>query len=372
MIEALGFRDPKVVERVVAELKRIVTRPCRIMEVCGGQTHSIMRYGLDQLLPREIDLIHGPGCPVCVTPTTVIDGALALAATPGIILCSFGDMLRVPGSRSDLQRVKAQGGDVRVLYSPFDALKLARENPQREIVFLGIGFETTAAPHALTIQRAAQEGLENFSMLTSIVRVPPALDALLSEQDQRVQAILAAGHVCTVMGMHEYPPLVARHRVPIVVTGFEPIDLLEGIRQAVTQLEEGRAELANAYGRAVTFAGNEPAQKMIHEVFEEADCEWRGLGVIPRSGWKIREKYRRHDAATRFPQATVAAAEENECRSGDVLRGRLKPDQCPAFGTRCTPRTPLGATMVSGEGACAAYYHAGKIFHSESLSSASH
>lgn len=355
-----GFRDPALAAKLLAEMRAAVTRPWAIMEVCGGQTHAVLRHGLDQLLPPEIELVHGPGCPVCVTPVAVIDHALAIAATPGVIFCTFGDMLRVPGSRSDLQRVKAAGGDVRVLYSPLDTLAIARVNPARPVVFFGIGFETTAPAHALAVRQAHRERLSNFSVLTSLVRVPPALDALLGEANNRVRAVLAAGHVCGVMGTREYPAVAARHRVPVVVTGFEPLDLLHGILRAVRQLEAGTAEVENAYGRVVTREGNAAARAMIREVFEDADREWRGIGVIPGSGWAIRDKYRDHDAAVRFPAAPTAPV-PSVCRSGEVLRGRLKPTDCPAFGRECTPRNPLGATMVSGEGACAAYYHAGKL-----------
>lgn len=355
-----GFRDPALAAKLLAEMRAAVTRPWAIMEVCGGQTHAVLRHGLDQLLPPQVELIHGPGCPVCVTPVAVIDHALAIAATPGVIFCTFGDMLRVPGSRSDLQRVKAAGADVRVLYSPLDALAIARVNPARPVVFFGIGFETTAPAHALAVRQAHRERLSNFSVLTSLVRVPPALDALLGEANNRVRAVLAAGHVCGVMGTREYPAVAARHRVPVVVTGFEPLDLLHGILRAVRQLEAGTAEVENAYGRVVTREGNAAARAMIREVFEDADREWRGIGVIPRSGWAVRDKYRDHDAAVRFPAAPTAPV-PSVCRSGEVLRGRLKPTDCPAFGRACTPRNPLGATMVSGEGACAAYYHAGKL-----------
>ncbi len=356
-----GFRDPEHARVLVRELQQIVTQRWALMEVCGGQTHAILRHGLDQLLPEEIELIHGPGCPVCVTPLSVIDRALALAASPDVIFCTFGDMLRVPGSRSDLQRIKATGGDVRILYSPLDALALARSHPEKQVVFFGIGFETTAPAHALTIHQAHRENLSNFSMLTSLVRVPPALDVLLAEPDQRVQAILAAGHVCSVMGLQEYPLLAERYRVPVVVTGFEPIDLLQGILQAVKQLKSGKSIVENAYARAVATNGNPVARSMIDEVFEETDREWRGMGIIPRSGWRIRKKYQKYDAEMRFPIAIASSSCSHLCRSGEVLRGRLKPTECEAFGRECTPRTPLGATMVSDEGACAAYYHAGKF-----------
>ncbi|HXF60122.1 MAG TPA: hydrogenase formation protein HypD, partial [Caldilineaceae bacterium] len=330
-----------------------------------GQTHSIIRNGLDQLLPDKIELIHGPGCPVCVTPLEIIDKALAIAARPEVIFCSFGDMLRVPGSERDLFQVKSEGGDVRVVYSPLDALRLAQENPTREVVFFGIGFETTAPANAMAVYQAKQRGLKNFSMLVSHVLVPPAIAAILESPGNRVQAFLAAGHVCSVMGYWQYAPLVERYRTPIVVTGFEPLDVLEGIRLAVEQLEAGRAELVNAYARAVCYEGNQPAQRMLAEVFEIADRNWRGIGLIPQSGWRLRDTYRDFDAERKFAVAHIQTQEPALCRSGDVLQGRIKPNACPAFGKQCTPRTPLGATMVSSEGACAAYYQYGRFIEIE-------
>jgi hydrogenase expression/formation protein HypD len=359
------YRDADTARRLAAEIRRIATRPWAIMEVCGGQTHSIIRNGVDQLLPPEVELIHGPGCPVCVTPLETIDRALAIAARPGVIFCSFGDMLRVPGSRENLFSVKGRGADVRVVYSPLDAVKLARDNPGREVVFLAIGFETTAPANAMAVRLAKQQGLANFSMLVSHVLVPPAIEAIMRSPDNRVQAFLAAGHVCSVMGTWQYPPLAAQFHVPIVVTGFEPLDLLEGIRRTVLQLEQGRHEAENAYARVVSERGNEPAQAVIAEVFEPVDRAWRGIGVIPASGWRLAEAYRDFDAEARFAVADITAAESPLCRSGEVLRGTLKPNQCPAFGKECTPRTPLGATMVSSEGACAAYYHAGRFAAAE-------
>jgi hydrogenase expression/formation protein HypD len=359
------YRDADTARRLAAEIRRIATRPWAIMEVCGGQTHSIIRNGVDQLLPPEVELIHGPGCPVCVTPLETIDRALAIAARPGVIFCSFGDMLRVPGSRENLFSVKGRGADVRVVYSPLDAVKLARDNPGREVVFLAIGFETTAPANAMAVRLAKQQGLANFSMLVSHVLVPPAIEAIMRSPDNRVQAFLAAGHVCSVMGTWQYPPLAAQFHVPIVVTGFEPLDLLEGIRRTVLQLEQGRHEAENAYARVVSERGNEPAQAVIAEVFELVDRAWRGIGVIPASGWRLAEAYRDFDAEARFAVADITAAESPLCRSGEVLRGTLKPNQCPAFGKECTPRTPLGATMVSSEGACAAYYHAGRFAAAE-------
>lgn len=354
------FRDPELARRLLDEIRASATRPWAIMEVCGGQTHSILRHGIDQLLPPEVELIHGPGCPVCVTPLEVIDRALAVAATPGVIFCSFGDMLRVPGTERDLFSVKSAGGDVRVVYSPLDAVRLAKQNPSREVVFFAIGFETTAPANAMAIHRARQLGLKNFSMLVAHVLVPPALEAILTSPGCRVNAFLAAGHVCSVMGYGQYPPLAERYRVPIVVTGFEPLDLLEGIRRAVVLLEAGRVGVENAYDRIVSLEGNLEAQKMLAEVFEPTDRVWRGIGTIARSGWKLRETYREYDAEQRFHVGEIYSRESPLCHSGQVLQGTMKPPQCPAFGKECTPRTPLGATMVSSEGACAAYYHNGR------------
>ena len=355
------YRDADTAHRLAAEIRRIATRPWAIMEVCGGQTHSIIRNGVDQLLPPEVELIHGPGCPVCVTPLETIDRALAIAARPGVIFCSFGDMLRVPGSRDNLFTVKAAGADVRVVYSPLDAVKLAHAHPDREVVFLAIGFETTAPANALAAKLAQQQGLRNFSMLVSHVLVPPAIEAIMRSPGNRVNAFLAAGHVCSVMGTWQYPPLAERFGVPIVVTGFEPLDLLEGIRRTVVQLEQGRHEVENAYARVVSQRGNEAAQAVLGEVFAPVDRAWRGIGVIPSSGWRLADAYRDFDAEIRFDVSGVTAAESPLCRSGEVLQGTLKPNQCPAFGAECTPRTPLGATMVSSEGACAAYYHFGRF-----------
>lgn len=355
------YRDAEKAKWLAAEIHRVATRPWAIMEVCGGQTHSIIRNGVDQLLPPEVELIHGPGCPVCVTPLETIDRALAIAAKPGVIFCSFGDMLRVPGSQDNLFTVKATGGDVRVVYSPLDAVKLAHAHPNREVVFLAIGFETTAPANAMAVKLARQQSLKNFSMLVSHVLVPPAIEAIMRSPGNRVNAFLAAGHVCSVMGTWQYPPLAQRLHVPIVVTGFEPLDLLEGIRRTVVQLEQGRHEVENAYARVVTDRGNEPAQAVLAEVFEPVDRAWRGIGVIPTSGWRLADAYRDFDAEIRFGVTDVTAVESPLCRSGEVLRGTLKPNQCPAFGKECTPRTPLGATMVSSEGACAAYYHFGRF-----------
>lgn len=351
------FNDPVLARQLFDRIAATVTRPWAIMEVCGGQTHSIVRNGIDQLLPGQVELIHGPGCPVCVTPLETIDKALAIAGRDDVIFCSFGDMLRVPGSRDDLFKIRSNGGDVRVVYSPLDAVALAEANPDKQVVFFGIGFETTAPANAMTVVQAKARGLTNFSMLVSHVLVPPAVSAIASSADRRVDAFLAAGHVCTVMGMAAYGPLVERYRVPIVVTGFEPLDVLEGIRRAVVQLEEGRAELENAYPRAVAPEGNEPAQAVLADVFEVCDRAWRGIGTIPMSGWRLSAAYREFDAEHRFEVSDLHVEESPLCRSGEVLQGLLKPNQCEQFGTTCTPRNPLGATMVSSEGACAAYYH---------------
>lgn len=350
------YRDGAAARTLAEAIRRKVTRPWTLMEVCGGQTHSIVRYGLDELLPPEVSLIHGPGCPVCVTPVALIDQALAIAARPEVTFCSFGDMLRVPGSVEDLFAVKSRGGDVRVVYSPLDALALARELPGREVVFFAVGFETTAPANALALAQAAKEGLANFSVLVSHVRVPPALEAILASPQRRVDAFLAAGHVCAVMGTEEYVPLAAKHRVPIVVTAFEPVDLLQGILMAVSQLEEGRAEVENQYARLVQAGGNRPAQALIQEVFQVVDRTWRGIGGIPDSGFGLRPAYAPFDAARRFGVGDLGGTESSDCRSGLVLQGLLKPCDCPAFGQACTPDKPLGATMVSSEGACAAYF----------------
>jgi hydrogenase expression/formation protein HypD len=361
------FRDPELAARLFEQIARTTTRPWAIMEVCGGQTHSIIRNGIDQLLPPAIELIHGPGCPVCVTPLEVIDKALAIAARPEVTFCSFGDMLRVPGSSQDLFRVKSRGGDVRVVYSPLDAVRLAQQRPDREVVFFGIGFETTAPANAMAIVQAERLGLTNFSMLVSHVLVPPAISAILESPSCRVQAFLAAGHVCSVMGTWQYDPLVERYGVPIVVTGFEPLDVLEGIRRAVAQLESGRAELENGYARAVQPEGNRAAQAVLAQVFETTDRAWRGIGAIPGSGWRLSERYRAFDAEARFDVGHISTDESPLCRSGEVLQGLIKPNQCPAFGKECTPRSPLGATMVSSEGACAAYFQYGRFIPAEAV-----
>jgi hydrogenase expression/formation protein HypD len=350
------FSDPALARKLLDQIHAVTTRPWAMMEVCGGQTHSIIRHGIDQLLPEGVEMIHGPGCPVCVTPLEIIDKALAIAEQPGVIFCSFGDMLRVPGSEKDLFSIKSAGGDVRVVYSPLDALKLARENPDKQVVFFGIGFETTAPANAMTVYQAQRMGIANFSLLVSHVLVPPAIAAIMESPVCRVQAFLAAGHVCSVMGTREYPPLAEKYGVPIVVTGFEPLDILEGIRRTVVQLEEGRHEVENAYTRAVTDQGNAAAMAMLEDVFEVTDRTWRGIGMIPRSGWRLSPRYAAFDAEARFSVTDIHTDESPLCRSGEVLQGLIKPHECSAFGKECTPRNPLGATMVSSEGACAAYY----------------
>lgn len=350
------FSNPDLAKKLVDQIHAATTRPWAMMEVCGGQTHTIIRHGIDQLLPDGVEMIHGPGCPVCVTPLEIIDKALAIAERPEVIFCSFGDMLRVPGSGKDLFSIKSAGGDVRVVYSPLDALKLARDNPDRQVVFFGIGFETTAPANAMTVYQAKRMNIPNFSLLVSHVLVPPAIAAIMESPTCRVQGFLAAGHVCSVMGTSQYPALAERYGVPIVVTGFEPLDLLEGIRKTIVQLEEGRHELENAYSRAVTAEGNRPAMDMLHDVFEVTDRTWRGIGMIPASGWKLSERYLDFDAEERFAVTDIHTAESSLCRSGEVLQGLIKPHECAAFGKECTPRNPLGATMVSSEGACAAYY----------------
>ncbi|HHH40528.1 MAG TPA: hydrogenase formation protein HypD [Chloroflexi bacterium] len=355
------YRNADLVHKVLDEIHRITTRPWTIMEICGGQTHSILRHGLDQLLPPQITLVHGPGCPVCVTPLELIDKAIAIASRPEVIFCSYGDMLRVPGSEKDLFRVKAEGGDVRVVYSPLDAVKIAQQNPDRMVVFFAIGFETTAPPNAMAVYQAKQMGLENFAVLVSHVTVPPAIVAILESPYNQVQGFLAAGHVCTVMGYWEYEPLAERYHVPIVVTGFEPLDIARGVLKVIRQLEEGRAEVENAYARSVRREGNQAAQRIIREVFEPCDRNWRGIGLIPKSGYRLREPYAFYDAERRFADLHEIVTQESPlCIAGEVLQGHKKPPDCPAFGTTCTPRTPLGAPMVSAEGACAAYYRYGR------------
>jgi hydrogenase expression/formation protein HypD len=350
------YRDPELARTLVERIRARATRRWTLMEVCGGQTHTIVKQGISEVLEDAVEMIHGPGCPVCVTPLEQIDRALHLALRPDVIFTSFGDMLRVPGSKCDLFQVRARGGQVRVVYSPLDALELARRTPDREVVFFAVGFETTAPANAMAVWRARELGVENFSVLVSHVTVPPAMTAILESPDNRVQGFLAAGHVCTVMGWEEYEPIAARYGVPIVVTGFEPVDILEGIAMAVSQLEEGRHEVENQYARSVRRTGNGPARELVERVFRLVDRQWRGIGEIPMSGLGLREAFAPWDAERKFGLDHIRATEPAECRAGDVLRGRIKPVECAAFGTACTPERPLGAPMVSSEGACAAYW----------------
>jgi len=350
------YRDPKAAHQLAGAIRKRVTRPWTIMEVCGGQTHAIVRFGIDELLPEQVTLVHGPGCPVCVTPVELIDKAVQIATRSEVTFCSFGDMLRVPGTQGDLLSVKARGGDVRVVYSPLDAVALAQQMRDRQVVFFAVGFETTAPANALAVHQAHRLGLDNFSILVSHVRVPPAIEAILSSPHNRVQGFLAAGHVCTVMGYHEYFSIVEKYRVPIVVTGFEPLDILQGVYMCVAQLERGQACVENPYARAVRREGNLPAQQLMEEIFQIVPRRWRGIGMIPDSGLGLREKYRLFDAEQRFGLSAQSVEEPGECISGLILQGLKKPHECPAFGTRCTPERPLGATMVSSEGACAAYH----------------
>jgi hydrogenase expression/formation protein HypD len=355
------YHDPALGQTLLARIRAMATRRWAVMEICGGQTHTIVREGIDELLGAQVELIHGPGCPVCVTPLEQIDRALHLARQPRVIFASFGDMLRVPGSSGDLLGVRAAGGDVRIVYSPLDAVALARQHPDREVVFFAVGFETTAPANAMAVWRARELGLRNFSVLVAHVTVPPAITAILGSADNRIQGVLAAGHVCTVMGWREYEPLAARFHVPIVVTGFEPVDLLEGIAMVVQQLEEGRHEVENQYARSVRRDGNRAARTLIGRVFRTVDRQWRGVGKIAGSGLALRTEFVAFDAERRFSLGDVLAAEPAACRAGDVLRGRIKPHECPAFGRDCTPEHPLGAPMVSSEGACAAYHHYGRV-----------
>jgi len=350
------YRDPEAVRRYADEIARITTRPWIIMEICGGQTHSIVKNGLDRMLPKEITLLHGPGCPVCVTSASMVDKAIALAARDDVIFSSFGDMLRVPGSRRDLLSAKADGADVRTVYAPLDAVRIAEKNPDRRVVFFAIGFETTAPANAAAVYYARQHGIENFRLLVAQVLVPPAIETILKAPDCRVQGFLAAGHVCAVMGYAEYEPIAEKYRIPIVVTGFEPLDILQGIHMTIRQLEQGQYRVDNQYARAVKRVGNVAAQKLMTDVFETVDREWRGIGVIPRSGLALRPAYRQFDADADFDIAAAEAEPAGECISGLILQGRKKPSDCPAFGRQCTPEHPLGATMVSSEGACAAYF----------------
>jgi hydrogenase expression/formation protein HypD len=354
------YRDQRVAQKIVDEIKKTITRPWVLMEVCGGQTHSIVKYGLDCLLPEQVELVHGPGCPVCVTSLEMIDRAHAIARMPDVIFCSFGDMLRVPGSDSDLFKIKSEGGDVRVVYSPLDSLKIARANPDKRVVFFAIGFETTAPANAMSVWQAREQGIRNFSVLVSHVLVPPAMVGILDSPNNRVQAFLGPGHVCAIAGWAEYEPIAERYKVPIVITGFEPIDILQGVLMCVRQLEQGRAELENGYARAVQREGNPSAQSMIERVFEIRDRAWRGLGVIPQSGFGLSEEFRDYDAELIYDVEDIHAVEPAVCMSGEILKGLKKPLDCPAFGKQCSPEHPLGATMVSAEGACAAYYSYGR------------
>lgn len=350
------YRNPDAARRCAEAIQRLVTRPWQLMEICGGQTHAIVRFGLDELLPDEITMIHGPGCPVCVTSIETIDKAIAIAQRDEVIFCSYGDMLRVPGSENDLLTVKSAGGDVRIVYSPLDAVKLARENPDRQVVFFAIGFETTAPANAMTVVQAAQWRLHNFSVLVSHVLVPPAVRAILESPANQVQGLLAAGHVCAVMGTSQYLPIAQEHRIPIVVTGFEPLDILQGVYMCVRQLEEGRMEVENQYSRVVRPEGNPAAIAQVRKVFQTVTRKWRGIGEIAASGWALREEYAQYDADRKFELQSVEKKESAECIAGEVLQGHKKPFECSAFGIRCTPESPLGAPMVSSEGACAAYY----------------
>ncbi len=355
------YRDPKIAKKILAEIKDIVTQNWVIMEICGGHTHAIMRSGIDQILPKEIELVHGPGCPVCVTPLELIDKAIEIAKRPEVIFTSYGDMLRVPGSKEDLFMAKSAGADVRMVYSPLEALALARDNPERQVVFFAVGFETTAPGNGMAIMQASREGLDNFSELSSHILVAPAMRALLDSPDNRVQGYLAAGHVCTVMGLNEYVPIAEQYNVPIVATGFEPMDILAGILMTVRQLEAGEGRVENEYSRSVTFEGNKAAQDILSQVFEVADRKWRGIGPLPMSGLVIRKEFSAHDAEKKFALSDLSVQESDLCESGKVLQGLIKPSGCAAFGKECTPQHPLGATMVSSEGACAAYFKYNRV-----------
>lgn len=355
------YRDADAAKKYAKMIHDIVTRDWTLMEICGGQTHAIVKFGIDHLLPKQITLVHGPGCPVCVTPLEIIDKAIAIAARGDVIFTSFGDMLRVPGSGKDLLAVKSEGGDVRIVYSPLDALKIARNNSRKKVVFFAVGFETTAPANAMAVWQARETGLKNFSMLTSHVLVPPAIEAILSSPSHLVQAFLAAGHVCTVMGYEEYFPIAKKYESPIVVTGFEPVDILQGIYMAVRQLEERRADVENQYSRAVRREGNVPARNLLSKVFEVIDRKWRGIGMIPNSGWGLRPEFAEHDAEKIFDVGGIETREAPVCIAGQILQGLKKPHECPAFGKECKPERPLGAPMVSSEGACAAYFQYGRF-----------
>lgn len=357
------FRDPDIAKQYLDQIHKTVTRPWTIMEVCGGQTHSLVKNGILNMLPKEINMVHGPGCPVCVTPVSLIDKAVYLAEEKNVILCSFGDMLRVPGSKKSLLESKANGADIRILYSPLEAVNIAAQNPDRQVVFFAVGFETTAPANALSVVHAHRQGLENYSILASHVLVPPAIEALMSDPESHIQGFLAAGHVCTIMGLEEYYPLVDRFQIPIVVTGFEPVDLLQGILMTVQQLERGEAKLENQYARMVRPKGNPNAMETIHKVFEITDRMWRGMSVIPQSGYSVRPQFAAYDATQKFQVDIPEAPENAECIAGDIMKGIKKPFECPNFGTKCKPENPLGAPMVSSEGACAAYYHFSGLVH---------
>jgi hydrogenase expression/formation protein HypD len=354
------FRDTRTAKAYIDRIHHAATNPWTIMEICGGQTHTIVKSGIHDLLPSTLTLVHGPGCPVCVTPLELIDKAIAIASQENVLFTSFGDMLRVPGSEKDLLTVKAQGGDVRIVYSPLDAVKLAQQNPNKKVVFFAVGFETTAPANAMSVRQAAQLKLHNYSILCSHVLVPPAIEAILSSTGNRVQGFLAAGHVCTVMGYEEYIPLAARYKTPMVITGFEPVDILQGILMTVLQLNEGRSIVENQYSRSVRKEGNLPAQELIRTIFQVTDRAWRGIGTIPKSGYRLREEYAAYDAENNFDIGTIRTHESPLCIAGQVMQGQKKPFECPAFGLQCNPEHPLGAPMVSSEGACAAYYHFGK------------
>ena len=351
------YRDPELVKQYLNEIHKITTRPWKIMEICGGQTHGLVKNGIIDMLPEKITMVHGPGCPVCVTPVSIIDEAVYLAKKPNVIICSFGDMLRVPGSQKSLLEAKAEGADVRILYSPLEAVQLAQENPEKEVVFFAVGFETTAPANALSIVHADKMGVKNYSILASHVLVPPAMEAILSDKENQIDAFLAAGHVCTIMGMEEYYPVVEKYKTPVVITGFEPVDLLQGILMAVQQLEKGEYKLENQYTRYVQREGNRMAKQTMEEVFDVSDRMWRGIGTIPQSGYEVNEKYKLYNSRVKFNLDLPVAPENPECISGDIMKGLKKPVQCPNFGTKCKPEHPLGAPMVSSEGACAAYYH---------------
>ncbi len=350
------YRDGELVKEYLTQIKAITTRPWTLMEICGGQTHSLVKNGILEMLPKEITMVHGPGCPVCVTPLGIIDEAIELASRKDVILCSFGDMLRVPGSSKSLLEAKAEGGDVRIVYSPLEAVRIAQENPTKEVVFFAVGFETTAPANALSVVHAEKMGVMNYSILASHVLVPPAMEAILSDPESRINAFLAAGHVCTIMGLDEYFPIVEKYNIPVVITGFEPVDLLQGILMTITQLEKGQAKVENQYSRVVQREGNQLAQQTIHRVFDVSDRTWRGIGTIPMSGYEVKENYKNYNARVKFNLNIGEVKENSECISGAIMKGLKKPFQCPNFGTKCKPEHPLGAPMVSSEGACAAYF----------------